>query len=547
MTTLAPVPAPPVTASTRAPQGRQVIVTFVRLRWRLLRGAIRRGGADQAGAIVSTVASAIVGLGAGLALAIGGRTVDARSDLAVLACSLIVLGVLGFGVVAGVAQPVDPRVVAPEPLDDRDRAIGVLAAAAFGPPGLAGIALGAGLTVGMLHGLADAPIVVLGVASWLLSLLLVARTATNLLALVLNRFPRAGQLVVGGVGIFFYGSFQLVPALLGDLDDAQRASVADVVAWTPPGQIGRAVGDAADWPSAFVHLVAGSLWIPVLAVAFVRSEARLATSIRHHAGATSATELTGFRRLARVWCGRGVPGAIAWRSLLVRFRSPRTALETVTGAAIGLAAVLAPTLLRDDPGSGAVLVGGAVQLAVLFMSGNSFGSDGPGLTHELLSGAAVGDIVAGKLRSIVIVAAPLAIVGPLLAAGLTGEWRYLPAGLCVGAAGLLAGSGAALVQSTYVPIAVPEGDNPFASGETGKGVVAALLLVSVLTALAVATIPVALALFWASDRGRVDLVTGFALVTVLIGFGLARLGKRLAVGRISRREPEFVAAVTPAR
>ncbi len=61
-----------------------------------------------------------------------------------------------------------------------------------------------------------------------------------------------------------------------------------------------------------------------------------------------------------------------------RFRTPRTALETFTGAGVGMAAVLVPTLVRDDAGSGAVLVGGAVQLAVLFMSGNSFGTRRPG-------------------------------------------------------------------------------------------------------------------------------------------------------------------------
>lgn len=538
---------PPPPLPVRPPGVRDVVATFVRLRWRLLRGAIRRGGADQVGAIVSTVASALVGVGAGAALAVGGRTLDTRADLAVLACALILLGVLGFGVVAGVAQPVDPRVVAAEPLGDRDRAIGVLAAAASGPPGLAGIMLGAGLVIGMTHGADELPVVVLGVVSWLLSLLLVARTATNLLSLLLDRFPRAGQLVVGGVGIVFYGSFQLVPAVLGDLDDDQRARVADVVAWSPPGQLGRAIGDGSDWPAGLVHLALGSIWIPVLGIAFVRSERRLATSVRHHGAVESTSELTGIRRLGRVACGAGVSGAVAWRSLLIRFRSPRTALETVTGAAIGLAAVLAPAVLRDDPGSGAVLVGGAVQLAVLFMSGNSFGSDGPGLTHELMTGVDVGDFVAGKLRSIVIVAAPLALVGPVLAAGLTGEWRYLPAGLCVGVAGLLAGSGAAIVQSAMVPIAMPESDNPFASGETGKGVVAALLLVSVLTALAVATIPIALALFWASDRGRVDLVTAFAVLTVVVGWSLARLGRSIAVRRIRGHQPEFLAAVTPAR
>ena len=60
-----------------------------------------------------------------------------------------------------------------------------------------------------------------------------------------------------------------------------------------------------------------------------------------------------------------------------------------------------------------------------------------------------------KVRSVIIVASPLAAVGPMIAAGVTGEWRYLPAGIAVGIAGLLAGAGGAIVQSTIVPIAVP--------------------------------------------------------------------------------------------
>lgn len=542
---MTPIDVPPATVTRRAVRAPEVAGAFVRLRWRLLRGAVRRGGADQVGAILSTVVSALVGAGAGIALAVGGRATDARSDLAVLTCSLVLLGMTGFGVVAGVTQPVDPRVVAAEPLADRHRAIGVLAAAAAGPPGLAGVVVGLGLAIGMVHRPAAIPVVAGGVIAWLLSLLLVARTATNLLALLLDRFPRAGQLVVGGVGIAFYGSFQVVPALIGELDDGHRSRLADVAAWSPPGQVGRALGDPTD-RAAVVHLALGAVWLPLLALAFERSERRLATSVRRHRG-SAAAETGAVQRLGRLLCGTGAVGAIAWRSLLVRFRSPRTALETITGASIGLAAVLAPALLRDDPGSGAVLVGGAVQLAVLFMSGNSFGSDGPAITHELLTGVDVGDVVAGKLRSIVIVAAPIAIAGPFIAAGLTGEWRYLPAGCCIGAAGLLAGSGAAIVQSAVVPIAMPDSDNPFASGETGKGVLAALSLIAVLSALALATIPIALAMLWATERGDLGLVTLLAVVAVIVGWLIARLGRTLATRRIARRQPEFVASVTPAR
>ncbi len=521
--------------------------SFVRLRWRLLRGAIRHGGAEQVGAIVSTVASAVIGLGAAAAVLIAGRTSDAPEQLAVSFCALLVVTTVGFGIVAGISQPIDPRVIAAEPLGDRNRTVGLLAAAALGPPGLAAAVIGIGLGIGMVRGLGTVPVVLLGVVSWLLSLLLVARTITNLLAMMANRFPRAGQLFVGVAGLGFYGLFQFVPILLGRLDDRGRDRLADLLAWSPPGQVGRAIGSAGS-ASAWWHLLVGSLWLPPLAIGFAWTARELSLSVRRAGGLdTSDAEAGRIGRLARRLCGRGAEGSIAWRSILTRFRTPRTALETFTGAGVGMAAVLVPTLVRDAAGSGAVLVGGAVQLAVLFMSGNSFGTDGPAVTHELLAGADPATMVRGKVRGIAVVGAPLAIVGPLLAAALTGEWRYLVAGFGVGFGGLLAGAGAAVVQSAYVPIAIPESDNPFAGGESGKGIVAALLLGVVLAGLAIVTIPIALALFWATDRGRVGLVTLFGVLTVAVGWGLMHAGVSIATRRISGREPEFVASVTPAR
>jgi ethanolamine transporter EutH len=103
------------------------------------------------------------------------------------------------------------------------------------------------------------------------------------------------------------------------------------------------------------------------------------------------------------------------------------------------------------------------------------------------------------------------------------------------------------VQSALVPIAIPESDNPFAGGETGKGIVAAALLGLVVVGLAVLTVPIALALIWATDRGDTVLVTVFGAVTVLVGWVTVRIGVALATRRIAGREPEFVAAVTPAR
>ena len=128
---------------------------------------------------------------------------------------------------------------------------------------------------------------------------------------------------------------------------------------------------------------------------------------------------------------------------------------------------------------------------------------------------------------------------------MSGEWRYLPAGFLVGASGLLAGTGGAMVQSTIVPIAIPEGDNPLAGGDSGKGCLAGLILAAVVMSLAVVTLPVALGLFWAVSFGSLFWVTVFAGATVAAGAGVLELGIRYATRHWRRSEPEIYAAVIP--
>jgi hypothetical protein len=521
-------------------------LTFARLRWRLFRGALRHGGAEQLGAVLSIVVSVVVAIAGGLGVLAAGRS-DESDTLAVLICVGIVVAVVALGIVAGVSQPIDPRVVAAEPLSTRDRAAGLLTAAAVGPPGLAGGVIGCALVAGMSHRFASVPVIALATASWLASLLLIARTSTNGLALLLLRAPRVGQFVVGIGGLTFYGLFQAIPAVLSQLDVGQRAELATALRWTPPGQLGHAMAVAQDSVvDGLGHAVLGSLWLIVLWWGFAASTERLATAVRS-GGQEVAQERNLVGRLAHRACGQGRVGAVAWRSLLSRFRTPRTAIETVTGAALGIAAALAPALLREDAGSEAVLIGGAVQLAVLFMAGNSFGNDGPAVAWEMLAGADPEITVRGKARSIAIIAAPLAVIGPLAAAAITGEWRFLPAGIGVGVAGLLAGVGAAVVQSSLVPIAVPESDNPFAGGESGHGILAAGLLVLVLLGLTIATVPIGLLLLWAADRGHTALVGALAIAAIAIGWAVHRGGVAFATWRLSGRDEEFLASVTPAR
>jgi len=202
------------------------IAAFAKLRWRLIRGAIRLGGVQQLGAVLGLVMAIIAGV-AGFFAGIFIERVDANvADLRVFAITGLVTATLAFGVIAGMSQSVDPRVVAAEPLTDLERAAGILATVALGPVGLATTAVGAGLAIGAVDGALSIPILVLATVSWLASLLLAARTVTNALALLAARFPRGGQLVVGVTGLAFYGAFQVIPAWLSRLDEPDHHRVA---------------------------------------------------------------------------------------------------------------------------------------------------------------------------------------------------------------------------------------------------------------------------------------------------------------------------------
>lgn len=535
----------------------RLIVQFIRLRWRLLRGSLRGDGSERIGVIASTTASAFVAVVGSFALAAVGRTIDDPTTVFVVVTVAGVAAVVMLGVISGVSQPIDPRVLAAEPLGNGHRSIGLLAATAVGPPGLAAIALGAGLGVGAVRQPHTAMIVVPAVLAWLIALALAARTATNLLALLVNRAPRLGQVVMGLSGLAIYVTLQLTPTLLVRIGASGRDLITDVLTWTPVGQLGRSMAVAeSSMIAAGGHLVLGSLTVPLLGVVHAFSTRRLTEAASHSGSRWGSTRRAGrsptdtrpMHRPARWYVGgAGAVGAVARRAVLTRFRAPRTAIETFLGGGIGLAAVLAPALLRDEAGSGAVLVGGAVQLAVLFMAGNTFGNDGPALANELLTGVPPRTLALGTARSIAFVAAPIAVAGPLVAAGVTGEWRFLPAGLLVGFGGLLAGTGGAIVQSTFVPVAMPDSDNPFAHGESGRGLVAALLLLTVLVVLALATVPLFLALFWANAFGSALWVTAFGVITLAVGWGLMRAGVAVSARRITTHGPEFVRAVTPTR
>ena len=73
------------------------------------------------------------------------------------------------------------------------------------------------------------------------------------------------------------------------------------------------------------------------------------------------------------------------------------------------------------------------------------------------------------------------------------------------------------------------------------------MLAAVLFGLAILTLPAALALLWALDRGSVTLVSAFAVATVGAGVLIMHGGIALAARRWRVRGPELFAAIVPAR
>jgi ABC-2 type transport system permease protein len=525
-----------------------LIELFIRLRWRLLRGALRHGGPQRVAVIIGLVAGTLFGFGAGVLLALLAQTIDDPAPLLIVTPAALVASTVALGIIAGVTQPVDPRVIASEPLTDRQLALGLLTTTACGPPGIAAIFVGCGLYLGALRGVTSVLPALLALLSLLATLLLVSRATVNALGLLTNRSPRIGQVLIGLVSLCFYGSFQLITTAFAELSDERRREIARIVRFTPPGQLGAAFATSGESAvKSLGHVAVGSLWLPLLGWLFVSSTRRLIVGTPSVSTQTTSGPRSRLSRLARRVCGSGPIGAIAWRSVRTRLRHPRTALETFVGAGVGMAIVLVPALTRDAPGASAVLVGGAVQLAVLFMAGNSIGSDGIALGSEILCGLEPEVVVEAKARSVLVVAAPLAVIGPMLAAAITGEWRFLPAGIFVGIGGLFAGAGGAIVQSTLVPIAVPESDNPLAGGDSGQGLMAALMLGAVIVSLSIATLPIALALVWALDRESVVFVSLFGAATMGAGWCVLRLSIRAAARRWRSREPEIFEAIVPAR
>lgn len=540
------ITATPVATELRPVRGvLQVVPFFTRLRWRLLAANMRGAPSLAWGTALGMFAAVAVGMVGGGSLWASGQSSSEPQHLAPAAMAGLVFLVAALGIAAGVAQAVDPRVIATEPLRSRDATLGQLVLVVTGPAGIAAVGLGIGFLGGWSRGWDGLGIVALAVVAWMLTMLLVSRGLTAALGLLTVRHPRTGQLIAGFAVLGAYAASQILPRAAGRFDQGGRERLADWARWSPPGQLGDALAKAPTAPGeAWGHLALGAAWLPVLAIVTHVAMHRMRTA-QPRPDLAATGESRGWR-LVRAWCGDGPVGAAAYRSVAVRLRSPREILQAVVGGAIGLGVALGPVVATSGGDSSVVLVGGAVQLAVLLTAGNSFGTDGPALASELLAGVDGSTLARAKARSITIVALPLLLV-PFLPAAITGAWHFVPAGMFVALGAIAAGTGGALVQSAYAPIALPEADNPFASGDAGRGCLVGVLTGVSLLVQALLAVPVGALVYFTMFRVSTETATAIAALSVPFGFLIRRIGIRLTARRIDERAPELLTEITPAR
>jgi len=540
-----------------APVGSLGVARAVRrlaaLKWSLLRGGLRGSRQQKVQVGLAAVLSVVFGAFAFTGFtAIGRTSADADAILVVaLPVTVLVVGLLSAA--AGVEATIDARHLASEPLTRTELGVGLLGAAVVGPPALLAALAGGGMFVGWGSG--SGPfgwlVAALVVVGWWASLLLLSRTLANVLgAWATGRFRQLAQAMATLSALGVWLLVQIVARDAENWDGDRWQGLAAIGRWTPPGQLGTAVG-AVDRPLvAAGHLLLGLCWLPLLAWANVASTEQLALSSPRpgSGGKRMRTAAGGLRSGVVAWLPSGAVGAVAARTVRTKFRTPRQAVNTITALVVGAGVFLiGPLLDSGTPDERLVLIGGLLFFAVLLDGNNSFGVDGPALWMEIQAGASARVLARAKaLSSMTVMALPAAVV-PLGVAALTGGWRWLPAAWLLAAGALAAAAGVSVATAALAPVAMPESPNPMASGDTGQGCLAAVMLGLGLLLLSLVSLPIGVPVALLASSGSVTPATLVAVGAPVIGVLVLWGGVAAATARLDGREAELVQRITPAR
>lgn len=522
---------------------------FARLKTRLLVNAATRSGRARLGLLTLSVVLGATMVSFVNVVSRAASRVDGGPRLSIAFTTMWIAWIGLPFLLGGIDDAIDPDRLADLPLRRSELAAGTLVAACIGVLPAATIVGLVGM-VGALtirHPAAFAFLLVVAIAQFLLCIV-----GSRLLVTVMTRASRSrrardlGVVLAAAVSSGLWMAIQSLPVA----GPRTRSRINAVLAWTPPGALGRAAHDAAfsryamsSGRVAFVLVMVGIMarwWTVELAksIGTRRSGAtgreRPRRSRRPHAGV--AVLGTPSARRARGPINHPV-FVIVRKELRYLLRSPYRRASLIVGCLFGAPFVLLQSM-RLNPETMPPVA--AAPIALLFgiaISHNLLGLDASSLWIELGTGVRLRDLLLGRALA----AAPTLVAPVWMAAILTVVVRrdataLVPTlALSIAAAGVPLGVGALI--SVLVPFPVADDSSPFGnhSAMTGRGCLVALVHAVGLVASAILLSPV---FAFAVSRRRVDLQTvvgcaGWSVVVLLSGVWLGE--------RFSDRRPGALA------
>jgi len=524
-----------------------VVVTFVRLKLRILANGLRGRASRVALFVLAAFTGAGLAVGGWLIFALPGLLDEGRTAgmLLSLGGGALVLGWLFLPLLFfGVDESLDPARFALLPLRRHTLIGGLFVASLAGVPAVATLIATLGMvdTAHRLGGFGAGTVELFGVVLGLLLCAAVSRSVTSAFATAL-RSRRARDLgtVLLAVVAALLGPLQIA-ALAGAerADWDQVADVATVVAWTPFGAaytVGLDVAEGRAWavPIKLVIVVAaiGGLlwwWSSTLERAMVGAVAS--------SGPSSTVAGLPVSRLLFRWLPRNRFGALVAREVRYWWRGTRRRAILITFGVIG---IFLPVMLAiSGAGAGPMLLFVGALAAVNLA--NQFGFDGSAYAANVAAGVPGRVEVRSRVAGYSVYVLPLLFVTAVVVGIVSGSPASIASALGELTATYGVGLGVILPISVRAAYALPETTNPFAMSSGGSLAKGLLTFVALFGAI-ILTIPLELAAYVLGD---VWLWIG---LPVGAGYGAAAclLGSRIAGDMLDARMSEVLAAVSPHR
>jgi ABC-2 type transport system permease protein len=521
---------------------------FVRLKLTLLRNSLRRSRHQVVGLVVAlVVALPLVAVGFTTLAALGSLP-GHRLDVAIVLFSALPAAWTAAAVLFfGVDETLDPNLLLPLPLTRRQLMSGVLAASATGVAPAAVLIALSGALVGFGRSPVAVPLVALAVVGEFLLGLIGARLATTLLSAVL-RSRRGRDLSALLFALLVVTISATTQGFLAALRTAGTTTLRPVVrplGWLPPGWAARAMAEAAGHRplAAIGHLVALFAVLAVMVWGWDRALDRLGTTVepQHKGTAGNGLFAPPFGALPRTRTG-----VVAAKELRYLWRDPRRRVNAVLPVLVPLMLLVAERLRGGALGHRSVLFAASVAVLGSGTFFNQFGTDGPALWTNVVTGTDPEADLTGKGAAAAIFLLGAATVMGVVLAALSGGWLYLPLALSLAAGATGVGLGVAAVLSVRAPFPMPDSPNLFAAGGSGAGCAVALLQLLGLGAQTLLLLPVA-GLTLAGLLAWRPLLLAVPPLAVGYGWLLWRKGVTSAAAWVWERQPELLDAVSRRR